>query len=685
LTVYTQRLEPYPEPTSEYGELDLSQSSSRNWRPLIYTVLLCAAVAAVYSLGVGNELIFDDGRLTDGYVMDRYGSLLELKPRMLSNGSFPWIQFLFGENMPIQRAVNVLLHLCTCWALHQLFALLLPRIDYSEQTLTEPGFVDSQQAALRVGVLVFALNPVAVYAVGYLIQRSIVMATLFGVLACWAFVRGVTERKPIWHGVALMFYVLAALSKEHTVLMVGLTLPLYVFLIRPTWQKASAIFAIAVALLGVSVAVLVNLYPGMLGQVFDSSSRELATQLDRQRPGALGQIFPLSVINEAALFFYYGALWLLPYPGWMSIDMHPPFPLTLVSMPHVLGAVAYFILLAGAVVALMRKSDVWGFLGLCLLFPLVLFWTEFATVWVQDPFVLYRSYLWAIPIPALIALVLTGFSPGTLFKFAVVIALALGTASVERLWSMQSDKTVWTDAVDKTAVPGAANAVGRARAFRSRGMDHLRRLEFEMALKDFSIAHSLGEVGGKALFAMAMTQQALGQHNSALQTLQRAEVAGYSDNLLNFHRGESHYALGKMAEAVDSYTRALSLPLADVPTEQALSRRAEGNMRLNKFAEAKIDFEKLRVLRPKQPRYLMGLGLARLGIKDASGALESFNLLMAEKPDALSFYGRALAQHSLGNAAAAQEDIAKAVQADPGNAVYKQVQESIKKGEKLSL
>ena len=36
------------------------------------------------------------------------------------------------------------------------------------------------------------------------------------------------------------------------------------------------------------------------------------------------------------------------------------------------------------------------------LLPALLFVTEFATVWVQDPFVLYRGYLWAIGIPGLV-------------------------------------------------------------------------------------------------------------------------------------------------------------------------------------------------------------------------------------------------------------------------------------------
>jgi tetratricopeptide (TPR) repeat protein len=319
------------------------------------------------------------------------------------------------------------------------------------------------------------------------------------------------------------------------------------------------------------------------------------------------------------------------------------------------------------------------------MFPLVLFATEFTTVWVQDPFVLYRSYLWAIPIPALVAVLLTGFSPATLYKMAVVLALALGSAAVERVTSMRNGQSVWTDTVEKADVPGAANAVGRARAFMNHGTDRQKRFEFDLAMKDFSVAHALGAVKGEALFAMGVTQHARGSATEALKLLKQAEAAGFSDNLLWFHQGESQYVLGMLAEATENYTKALALPMSEMPAEQARANRAEAGLQLGKFADAKADFEWLLKRKPKQARYLMGLGLARFGLKDAKGALDTFNALMLEKPDALAFYGRALAQHNLGNKLAAQEDIAKSVQMEPANTQYKQVQESIKNGEKLSL
>jgi Flp pilus assembly protein TadD len=656
----------------------------KNWPAFIYGVLLSAAVLLVYSLGLKNELVFDDANLAASF-RGVSGDLFQLRLRMLSYGSFAWIEALFGENMPAQRAVNVLLHLSTCLALYKLFALLLPRIAYSESTRAEPGFAASQVAALRVGVMVYALHPVAAYAVGYLIQRSIVMATLLGVLACWAFVRGVTERKWLWHTVALLFYLMALLSKQQVAFIAGLAFPVYIFLTRPNRARVVLAVVVAVTLLGIALAGIQHLFPHLVARIIDPESLVLAGQLERQRPGALGQIYALSVLNEAALFFYYGALWVLPYVKWMSIDMHPPFPLTLTSIPHAIGAIAYMALFISAVVAVVRKSDIWGFVGLCLLFPLILFWTEFSTVWVQDPFVLYRSYLWAIPVPALVAVLLTGFSPGTLHKVAAVVALALGVSTVDRVLSMRNTQSVWTDAIEKVSVPGDANAVGRSRVFMNRGKEFMKRLEPDLALKDFSVAHTLGAMKGEALFAMAMAQTAMGRPSVALPLLHQAEAAGYSVEIAQFQQGESQYALGMMAEAIESYTLALTRPLNEVQTQSAHANRADAAMRLSRFADAKVDFEWLLTRGPKDARYSMGLGMAQLGLKDVAGALQTFDALVIQKPDALAFYGRALAHHNLGNKVAAHEDIGKAVQMEPSNSVYKKVQESIKNGEKLSL
>jgi tetratricopeptide (TPR) repeat protein len=323
--------------------------------------------------------------------------------------------------------------------------------------------------------------------------------------------------------------------------------------------------------------------------------------------------------------------------------------------------------------------------GLCLLFPLILFWTEFSTVWIQDPMVLYRSYLWAIPVPALIAVLLTGFSPGSIYKAAVLVALVLAGAAVERVWSLKNDLTVWTDAIEKIDPRGPANALGRYRAYLNRGAYYLERFSPELALEDFKFAVVLGEPTGSAWMNSGVAQQLLKRHADALQSLARAEAMGFKYGSLFFQRGESQYALGQFAAAFDSFGTAISTPQDAAVMQQSRLRRAEAAMQLQRYAAAAADFEALLAAEPAQTKYLAGVGLSMVGMGNGAGALDTFNRLLAVKPEALGFYGRALAHAALGKTDAARGDIARAVQMEPGNAAYGQLQDRWKSGVTLSL
>lgn len=199
----------------------------------LFVVLCTALLVLVYGSGLNNALVFDDMRLEDGTIFGRYGSLLAFRQRLLSYGSFVWLHELLGLGWKGQRVVNLLLHLGTAAALWAFTRALLNPDVFDEEQRQSPHFVPSLQAAVLVGVAVFALNPVAVYAVAYLVQRSIVMATLFGVLACWAWVRGLQSGRWPWFAGALLAYVAAVLSKEHAAVFAAFAVPLYIQVRRP--------------------------------------------------------------------------------------------------------------------------------------------------------------------------------------------------------------------------------------------------------------------------------------------------------------------------------------------------------------------------------------------------------------------------------------------------------------------
>ncbi|HQQ70115.1 MAG TPA: hypothetical protein PLL92_07380 [Alicycliphilus sp.] len=646
--------------------------------PYVFAAVLALAVLGIYLPGLHNGLIFDDLRLRDGAIFGEYGSLLHFKQRILSYGSFVWVQDVLGEGWWKQRLVNVAVHLGVVAALYALLKALFVNTRFPEDIEEQAHFNASRLAALRVAVALFALNPVAVYAVAYLIQRSILMATLFALLACWAWVRALQTRRMAWVGLALLCYVLAVLSKEHAIMTAAIAVPLYVYLRRPSWKAAAPVVGAMALVLALAVAALLHFYGGLLGRLFDPQSIAFAQQLEALRPGVTQQIYPLSILNQAALFFAYGLLWVLPYVGWMSMDLRPAFPLGFASSWHIAGALAYVALFASAAWLLLRRRGVLSLVGLLLLFPLLWFTTEFATVWIQDPFVLYRSYLWAATLPGLVAIVLTGFQPRTIYAIGVVAGLVLGALAFERQLTLRDELTAWTDAAEKIDLKAPANAVGRSRPFLNLGAYYVRQNNWDLAARNLATARALadkGELGGSTLFNTGVVLQRSNKDAQALEAFAAAESMGSSIFALYYHRGESQAALSQWGPALESFNIALEKAAKDpLQTKNTLAlmrvRRVEVAIAARQFDLAISDLQQLLQDQPNDQRFLTGLGMAYIGKGQAQPAMELFNNLITRNPSAPAFYGRAMAYQLLGQRDASLRDIDQAIRLEPRNPLY---------------
>jgi hypothetical protein len=219
--------------------------------------------------------------------------------------------------------------------------------------------------ALGIAVGIFALNPVAVYAVAYLIQRSILMATFFTVLALWLFAMAVARRSWPLHAAAFLAYALGVLSKEYAILAPLAAIPVYILIARPPPWRIAAMGAAVAALAGGVAYLLVRQYGEILGKPFDEYSNVYLAQLAQLQPGADKHAFALSILNQSWLFFHYGVRWFLPVAEWMSINLRPPFPVTW-GFPHVLGIVGYLSVLGGGAFLLLRYRDWRALVGLAL-------------------------------------------------------------------------------------------------------------------------------------------------------------------------------------------------------------------------------------------------------------------------------------------------------------------------------
>jgi tetratricopeptide (TPR) repeat protein len=502
------------------------------------------------------------------------------------------------------------------------------------------------------------------------------MATLFVSLAALSFVRGLLSENNRWHLLAFACYVMAVASKEHAITAILLTIPLFVFVQRPPVRRIIQVAAVSVVVLAAMGAVLFNLYGSIVGTVFDETSRAFATQLEQQRPGISQQLYPLSIINQAALFFQYGLLWVLPFVGWMSIDLRPPFPLTVVSW-QLAGAVAWIGVLAGGIWLVITRKDAWSLFGLGLLMPSLMFITEFSTVWLQDPFVLYRSYLWSISIPLLLALPLIDHSGRKLYAIVLIVVGVWAASAFDRIHSLQTPAMAWADAAEKIDRAAPANAVGRWRPLLNQGTEAQDRGDFEAALRLFSQAEMLGEPMGSARFNIGVGLQQLKQHDKALDNFAAAEAKGFTEAALYYHRGESYYAMGKFADAYASFTQSLTHPQAAEAEEFTRLRQAEAAVANQKYDEAITSYNILLQKKPDKQRYQVGLSMAHVGKKDYPSALEILNPAIAQRATGPALYARALTNFYMGNRAASAQDLGIAMRAEPNNPIYRKLQQML--------
>lgn len=441
------------------------------WK-VILPLLVVAAVAGLYWPSLHDPIFFDDIQLFKRNGLNNIflgGFVFEL--RWLPYFLTAWVDLIFDDKLFVQRSINVGLHLATAFVLYALV----------KQVSNHAAPHRNNERAAMAAALLFLLHPLAVYAVGYLVQRTILMATLFGLLTLSTYFDGLVTRKKAYFFFSALFYLLSAFSKEHAVLIPAVALaltPLAVPITRHTWRQLVLPFALFLPL---AILVVIKSQSN-LGRVYEQLVEELIPVSTMSI--SHGTLWVLSVMTQATLFFKYLLLTLIPNPGWMSIDMRMPFAEHVWQPKYVLGVVA---LAAYGMTALLwlLKGGRRGLIGFSLLAPLLLFAVEFSTVRIQEPFVLYRAYLW-IPLLFMLISALTYAVPDKLFwPVILVTAVAFSIASSDRLESFSSSYALWDDAVLK--LPSEL-APGSARVYNNRGLQNLQRGNIPAAIADLTRA-----------------------------------------------------------------------------------------------------------------------------------------------------------------------------------------------------
>ncbi len=533
----------------------MTMNFTRRFQHLIGVSVIVVLACALYLPFLGNPPVFDDKGFFSGRLLSYFATHpLGWGLRIPSYFSLAFVEVLWGR-IEAHRILGLALHVACALALYKLIFDLFLAARRPDGSGEQHGMATHAAAWASIGAVLFVIQPAAVYGAGYLIQRSIVLATLFSLLSAILFIRGLTRRSHADAISAALLFSLAVLSKEHSVLLPAvaiLAVPL-VAVERRFAVRHVIIYLLICAPAAIFVALLSK---GLIGASYEPDFGQVATQLESVFGQDIGA-FPwsLSAVTQAGLFFNYLALWLWPDVQAMSIDLRVDFLGT--------WSAGWIALKVGAFAAygiigflLLRRGGRAGLIGFGLLYVWVLYLVEFSTARFQEPFVLYRSYLWAPGLFIALAAALSAIPRrAALTAFVFVVPVLLFQAH-DRLVTFSSSLRLWEDAVAR--LPEKPVPWG-SRTLYNLGREYLYdgRPERAIALTDLCLARYPNTF--HCYYARGAIHLQLEQYELARPFLERARELQPDDGVTHHRLGLALEHLGRLPEAKALYRRASKL------------------------------------------------------------------------------------------------------------------------------
>jgi hypothetical protein len=522
---------------------------------LIAAAAIAVLASALYLPFLGSPLVFDDANFFTGRKFVYYATHpVGMDLRLPGYFTLAATRVLWS-GIEAQRIFSLVFHVACALALYRLLYGLQRAALPGAPGAPAPQFDAPSAVRAAIGAGAFALHPVAVYGAGYLVQRGIVLATLFSLLSLILLLRGLQGgryRDTLW---AALLYSLAVLSKEHAVLLPAVALPLAV-LAGAGWRPSLRHVALYLAACAPAAVYITMLSTGWIGKPYEPQFDQIAAQMgDASGQDMSSTPLAMSAVTQAGLFFRYLALWFWPHPAGMSIDLRVDFLggwsagwITL----KVLGFAA-----AGALgVALLRRRGAARLCGFGLLYFWILFLVEFTVARFQEPLVLYRSYLWA-PGAACIAVGLASLLPlRAAAATGALLCAVLAHGAYDRLGTFANPLRLWQDAVTKlpdTPVPWGS------RTLYNLGREYLYSGQTDKAIATVERCAAQYPQTAQCHYARGAIHLHLGEFEAALAHLSRALQLLPEAGLMHHRAGLALEGLNRIDEAKASYRRALQL------------------------------------------------------------------------------------------------------------------------------
>lgn len=535
--------------------------------------LIMVLVCGLYLPFLRNPLVFDDQVFFSHHLFSYYATHpLGLTPRAPAYFSLAFTEILFSR-IEAHRIVSLVLHLGCAFVLYRLIYALLQQ---AQGDVPAADSASSRRAALCAFVAAagFAIHPAAVYGAAYLVQRSIVLATLFSLLSLVFLVRGLLRRAygdAIW---AALLYALAVLSKEHGILLAAAAVPV-AMLARTGTAFALRYVTLHLAACAPAALFVLALAQQQIGRPYEPHVVEIAGQIETSS-GSVELSWLSSAVTQAGLFFRYLATWLWPETSAMAVDLRID-PSANWSPGWIALKVVAFAAVGVFAFVLVRRRGRTGLIGLGMLYAWILYLAELSVPRFQEVYVLYRSYLWAPGIALALAAVLNGLGSRIALAVFLVAGPILMVQAHDRLVTFSSPLRLWEDAAAKlpdspvpwgsrvlyevgreylySGQPDKASAAaerciatypGTWQCVYARGAIHLQLEQYDRALPYFVRAAEMQPSSGIAQHRVGLVLEKLDRVEEAKLRYRKAASLGYRGGDMELGRlGEAGSATEK--------------------------------------------------------------------------------------------------------------------------------------------
>ncbi len=594
--------------------------------------------------------------------------------------SFAWNYAAGGEDPSGYRAVNIALHV-----LNGLMLWVLVLVMFRSPRLRMDSLHEQRYAVAVCAALIFLLHPVQTQAVTYVIQRTTLLATLFGLLTMVFYLCGrLSERGAGWMFGACVAGLLAMLSKEIAFAVPVMLILMEFYLLKSGKYNPGAdksFYFTHLALIFVFLLIIPGLYKfdyeALLRTEVISRSHDLETQV--LSPGGY-------LISQYKVLLIYMQKIFLPLR--LSFDYDIPAAMA-IKGKVAWGLAVFVVMILGALI--LHGRSVLTTIGVLGFFILLM--VESTIIPLSDLLQEHRLYF-----------PMTVFGAGMIGWFytvqkraavahlvCAIIVTSLGYAAYRRNFVYQDRVALWQDVVRQ--FPNKARAHAELATIYADQGDHAKALasvrealringEFppaytvlgriyqergnrDLALQHFHKAAVLQPWNTDLLYFEAMALRDAGEADQALEILNRLLRSKAAAAQHYYLRGTIYQQQDEGLLAVSDFNRALGM---NPYMTEAYIRRSLFYAGQRKYADAMRDLKRALELDPQSVSAYNSRGVILTEMNQLALALKDFDKAIELSPRIGVLYAnRGRVHELLRNNNQAQADYQQAVRLSPDN------------------